>query len=76
MSRPTSAQGRLARDAVDDLQAAGRPVGHADRHGAIVVPIDKIDAMRTALDGLSAREAKIIAAAKAGSATVGRGSSG
>lgn len=39
---------------------------HADRHGAIVVPIDKIDAMKAALDGLSAREAKIIAAAKAG----------
>jgi regulator of RNase E activity RraA len=39
---------------------------HADRHGAIVVPGDKIDAMRSALDGLSAREAKIIAAARAG----------
>ena len=39
---------------------------HADRHGAVVVPIDKIDAMKTALDGLAAREAKIIAAAKAG----------
>ena len=39
---------------------------HADRHGAIVVPADKIDAMKTALDGLAAREAKIIAAAKAG----------
>src|SRR5882762_8100917 len=39
---------------------------HADRHGAIVVPIGKIDAMKTALEGLSAREAKIIAAAKAG----------
>jgi regulator of RNase E activity RraA len=39
---------------------------HADRHGAIVVPADKIAAMRKALEGLSAREAKIIAAAKAG----------
>jgi regulator of RNase E activity RraA len=39
---------------------------HADRHGAIVVPTDKIDAMKTALEGLSAREAKIIAAAKVG----------
>src|SRR5262245_58452618 len=39
---------------------------HADRHGAIVVPADKIDAMKVALDGLAAREAKIIAAAKAG----------
>jgi regulator of RNase E activity RraA len=39
---------------------------HADRHGAIVVPLDKIDAMQAALEGLAAREAKIIAAAKAG----------
>jgi regulator of RNase E activity RraA len=39
---------------------------HADRHGAIVVPSDTIEAMRSALDGLSAREAKIIAAARAG----------
>ena len=39
---------------------------HADRHGAVVVPIEKIDTMKTALDGLAAREAKIIAAAKAG----------
>ncbi len=38
---------------------------HADRHGAIVVPVDKIEAMRSALDALSAREAKIIAAARA-----------
>jgi regulator of RNase E activity RraA len=39
---------------------------HADRHGAIVVPADRIDAMKAALDGLAAREAKIIAAAKGG----------
>jgi regulator of RNase E activity RraA len=39
---------------------------HADRHGAVVVPTDKIDAMKAALEGLSAREAKIIAVAKAG----------
>jgi regulator of RNase E activity RraA len=39
---------------------------HADRHGAVIVPIDKIDAMKTALEGLAAREAKIIAAAKSG----------
>src|SRR6201989_2205281 len=38
----------------------------ADRHGAIVVPIDKIDAMKTALEALSAREAKIITAANSG----------
>ena len=39
---------------------------HADRHGAIVVPDEKIEAMRAAVDGLAAREAKIIAAARAG----------
>jgi regulator of RNase E activity RraA len=39
---------------------------HADRHGAAVVPADRIEAMRAALDGVAAREAKIIAAAKAG----------
>ena len=39
---------------------------HADRHGAIVVPVDKIDAMQAAAEGLAAREAKIIAAAKSG----------
>jgi regulator of RNase E activity RraA len=39
---------------------------HADRHGAVLVPGDKIGAMRSALDGLAAREAKIIAAARAG----------
>ena len=39
---------------------------HADRHGAIVVPLEKIAVMRATLDGLSAREAKIISAARAG----------
>jgi regulator of RNase E activity RraA len=43
---------------------------HADRHGAVVVPVDKIDAMHKAADGLAAREAKIIAAARAPGATV------
>ena len=39
---------------------------HADRHGAVVVPTDKIESMQAALEGIAAREAKIIAAAKAG----------
>jgi regulator of RNase E activity RraA len=43
---------------------------HADRHGAVVVPADKIDAMKTALDGLMKQEARIIAAARAPGATV------
>jgi regulator of RNase E activity RraA len=43
---------------------------HADRHGAVVVPVDTIDAMQEAAGALSAREAKIIAAARAPGATV------
>jgi regulator of RNase E activity RraA len=39
---------------------------HADRHGAIVVPVDKIDAMQEAVELLAAREAKIVAAAQRG----------
>jgi regulator of RNase E activity RraA len=35
---------------------------HADRHGAVVVPVENIDAMAAALDGLMKREASIIAA--------------
>jgi regulator of RNase E activity RraA len=43
---------------------------HADRHGAVVVPADQIDAMKTALDGLAKQEARIISAARAPGATV------
>jgi regulator of RNase E activity RraA len=43
---------------------------HADRHGAVVVPVDKIDAMQPALDGLMKQEARIIQAARAPGATV------
>jgi regulator of RNase E activity RraA len=43
---------------------------HADRHGAVVVPADKVDAMQAALDGLMKQEARIIAAARAVGATV------
>src|SRR4051812_8167470 len=39
---------------------------HADRHGAVTVPVEKIDAMRVANDKLSAQEARIIAAARSG----------
>jgi regulator of RNase E activity RraA len=42
---------------------------HADRHGAVVVPADKIAQMKTALDGLLTREARIIQAARAPGAT-------
>jgi regulator of RNase E activity RraA len=38
---------------------------HADRHGAVVVPLDTIDAMKPALDKLAAQEERIITAARA-----------
>jgi len=43
---------------------------HADRHGAVIVPVDKIDAMKPALDGLNKQEARIIGAARAVGASV------
>ena len=39
---------------------------HADRHGACIVPTDKIDAMKVALVALADKEAKIIEAARSG----------
>jgi regulator of RNase E activity RraA len=39
---------------------------HADRHGAIVVPVNTIDGMKAAAEKLAANEARIIAAAKSG----------
>ena len=39
---------------------------HADRHGAVVVPPDTIDAMKDAAPKLAAKEAQIIEAAKSG----------
>jgi regulator of RNase E activity RraA len=43
---------------------------HFDRHGAIVVPVDKIADMKTALEKLLKTEARIINAAKAADADV------
>lgn len=39
---------------------------HADRHGAVVVPLNTIDGMKAAAEKLAANEARIIAAAKSG----------
>ncbi len=39
---------------------------HADRHGAVVVPLGTIDDMKAAADKLAATEARIINAAKSG----------
>jgi regulator of RNase E activity RraA len=38
---------------------------HADRHGAVVVPVNTIDGMQAAAEKLAATEARIIAAARA-----------
>jgi regulator of RNase E activity RraA len=39
---------------------------HADRHGAVVVPLNTIDGMKAAAPKLAAKEAQIIEAAKSG----------
>jgi regulator of RNase E activity RraA len=39
---------------------------HADRHGAVVVPLETIAPMQAAADGLAGKEAKIIEAARSG----------
>jgi len=54
-----------------DVEVAGMAVKsgeliHADRHGAIMVPVEKIDAMLAAVGKLTEAEARIIAAAKSG----------
>lgn len=43
---------------------------HADQHGAVVVPENKVDEMMQALQGLTEREARIIAAANDSNMTV------
>jgi len=43
---------------------------HADRHGAVVVPADKIEAMQAAAEKLARQEARIIGAVRAPGATV------
>jgi regulator of RNase E activity RraA len=43
---------------------------HADRHGAVVVPMGTIDGMKAALDGLNKQEARIIAAARTPGVTI------
>jgi regulator of RNase E activity RraA len=56
--------------AIHGMAAKSGDLIHADRHGAVVVPVDKIDAMQAALDGLMKQEARIIQAARAPGATV------
>jgi len=51
---------------VHGMAVASGDLIHFDRHGAVVVPLETIDAMPAALDGLNKQEARIIAAAKSG----------
>jgi regulator of RNase E activity RraA len=51
---------------VAGMAASSGDLIHADRHGAVVVPVDKIDAMQAAAGKLAATEARIITAAKSG----------
>ena len=54
---------------VHSMEVQSGDLIHADRHGAVVVPVKNIDAMAAALDSLMKREARIIAAARAPGAT-------
>jgi regulator of RNase E activity RraA len=56
--------------AIHRMEVKNGDLVHADRHGAVVVPIEKIDAMQAALDRLLRQEARVIAAARAPGATV------
>src|SRR5215472_6094862 len=49
---------------IHGMNASSGNLIHADRHGAVMVPADKIDAMQRALEGLMKQEERIIAAAK------------
>jgi len=55
---------------VHGMEADSGDLIHADRHGAVVVPLDVIDAMPAALEKLNAQEARVIAAARAPGASV------
>jgi regulator of RNase E activity RraA len=55
---------------VHGMTAASGDLIHADRHGAVVVPQDRVAAMKPALQTLSAREARIIEAARVPGANI------
>ena len=71
---PSHAYVRLVDFGIDvnihGMAVKGGDLIHADRHGAVTVPVDKIAEMMKAADGLAAREAKIINAARAPGASV------
>ena len=55
---------------VHGMAVTSHDLVHADRHGAVVVPVETIAAMRPAFDQLTAQEARIIQASRASGATV------
>ncbi|HEY1542431.1 MAG TPA: RraA family protein [Xanthobacteraceae bacterium] len=55
---------------VHGMATANGDLIHADRHGAVVVPLATVAAMKPAFDKLMAQEARIIQAARAPGATV------
>jgi regulator of RNase E activity RraA len=54
---------------IHSMQVRSGDLIHADRHGAVVVPEQSIDAMAAALDSLMKREARVIATARMPGAT-------
>ncbi|HEY2135034.1 MAG TPA: RraA family protein [Xanthobacteraceae bacterium] len=55
---------------VHGMAVTSHELVHADRHGAVVVPVETIAALRPAFDKLTAQEARIIQASRAPGATV------
>jgi regulator of RNase E activity RraA len=55
---------------IHGMAVASGDLLHADQHGAVVVPLETIAAMRPAFDKLTDQEARIIQAARAPGATV------
>jgi regulator of RNase E activity RraA len=54
---------------VHGMAVTSHDLVHADRHGAVVVPVDTIAVMVPALDKITKQEARIIEAARAPGAT-------
>jgi regulator of RNase E activity RraA len=54
---------------IHGMEVSSGDLVHADRHGAVLVPLETIDPMRVALEKLSAQEDRIIKAAQVTGAT-------
>ena len=68
---PTSmSRSSACRSRIHGMDVKSGDLIHADRHGAVVVPVAKVDALQAALDGLIKQEARIIAAARKPGVTV------